>query len=56
VIQAGKCSTSLLQRKFRIGYGRAARLQDILEDRGVIGPADGSKPRAVLIKDGSAGR
>ena len=50
VLEAGKCSTSLLQRKFRIGYGRAARLMDILEERGVIGPADGSKPREVFIK------
>lgn len=54
VIQAGKASTSLLQRKFRVGYGRAARLIDMLEERGVVGPADGSKPRDVLIKGGSA--
>ncbi len=48
VIEAGKASTSFLQRRLRIGYSRAARLIDILEDRGVIGPADGAKPRAVL--------
>lgn len=48
VIAAGKASTSWLQRKFRIGYSRAARLMDMLEDRGVIGPPDGSKPREVL--------
>lgn len=48
VIHAGKASTSYLQRKLRIGYSRAARLMDILEDRGVIGPADGSKPREIL--------
>ncbi len=49
VIKAGKASTSYLQRKLRIGYSRAARLIDMLEERGVIGPADGSKPREVLI-------
>lgn len=48
VIAAGKASTSWLQRKFRIGYSRAARLMDILEERGVIGPQDGAKPRQVL--------
>jgi len=49
VIQAGKASTSYLQRKLRVGYSRAARLMDILEERGVIGPANGSKPREVLV-------
>lgn len=48
VVEAGKASTSYLQRKLRIGYSRAARLMDILEERGVIGPQDGSKPRSVL--------
>jgi S-DNA-T family DNA segregation ATPase FtsK/SpoIIIE len=48
VMQSGKASTSYLQRKLRIGYSRAARLMDVLEERGVIGPADGSKPREVL--------
>ena len=48
VISAGKASTSYLQRKLRIGYSRAARLMDILEEKSVIGPADGSKPRMVL--------
>ncbi len=48
VIAAGKASTSYLQRKLRIGYSRAARLIDILEERGVIGPAEGSRPREVL--------
>jgi len=51
VIEAGKASTSYLQRKLRIGYSRAARLMDILEDRGVIGPADGSKAREIISDD-----
>ncbi len=50
VIQAGKASSSYLQRRLRIGYARAARLIDILEERGVVGPPDGSKPRDVLIR------
>ncbi|MFZ2253410.1 MAG: DNA translocase FtsK 4TM domain-containing protein [Minisyncoccia bacterium] len=48
VLRAGKASTSYIQRKFRIGYSRAAGLMDTLEERGVIGPADGSKPRLVI--------
>lgn len=50
VIQTGKASTSYLQRKLRIGYARAARLIDILEEKGVISGGDGAKPREVLIK------
>lgn len=53
VMQAGKASTSYLQRKLRIGYARAARLMDILEERGVIGAADGARPRDVLNHGGS---
>ena len=49
VMEAGKASTSYLQRKLRIGYSRAARLMDILEEQGVIGPADGARPREILI-------
>ncbi len=48
VVEAGKASTSYLQRRLRVGYSRAARLIDMLEERGVIGPGEGSKPRQVL--------
>ena len=50
VITSGKASASLLQRRFKIGYNRAARLVDLLEERGIIGPQNGSKPREVLVK------
>ena len=50
VIQTGKASTSFLQRKLRIGYARAARLIDILEEKQVVGAGEGAKPRDVLIK------
>jgi S-DNA-T family DNA segregation ATPase FtsK/SpoIIIE len=57
VIEAKKASTSYLQRKFRIGYSRAARLMDILEQKGVVGPADGARPREVLVgKEQSSGQ
>lgn len=51
VIQTQKASTSLLQRRFQIGYNRAARIIEALEENGVIGPAKGSKPREVYIQD-----
>jgi S-DNA-T family DNA segregation ATPase FtsK/SpoIIIE len=44
-----KASTSLLQRRLRIGYGRAARIMDILEERGIVGPSKGAEPRDILI-------
>ncbi len=53
VEEAGRASTSYLQRKLKIGYSRAARLMDVLEAKGVIGPADGSKPREVLSANGA---
>ena len=49
--EAGKASASLLQRRLRIGYARAARLLDIMEDKGIIGPANGAKPREVYVDD-----
>jgi S-DNA-T family DNA segregation ATPase FtsK/SpoIIIE len=55
VIEAGKASTSYLQRKLGVGYARAARLIDILEERGVIGPGSGAKPREILIGGGGSG-
>lgn len=49
IIQAGKASASLLQRRLKVGYARAARLLDLLEDQGLIGPADGAKPRELYL-------
>src|SRR6185295_5434941 len=49
VIEMGKASTSVLQRRLRIGYGRAAAILDAMERGGIIGPPDGTKPRAVLV-------
>jgi S-DNA-T family DNA segregation ATPase FtsK/SpoIIIE len=49
VVKNRKASTSVLQRRFRIGYGRAARLMDILEEEGIIGQSIGSRPRDVLV-------
>jgi S-DNA-T family DNA segregation ATPase FtsK/SpoIIIE len=52
VVESGKASTSFLQRRLGLGYARAARMMDILEERGVVGPGSGAKPREVLMKPG----
>jgi S-DNA-T family DNA segregation ATPase FtsK/SpoIIIE len=49
VIENHKASTSLLQRRLRVGYGRAARLIETMEEQGIVGQADGSRPREVLV-------
>ena len=57
VVETGKASTSFLQRKLKVGYGRAARLLDILEEKGVVGPQEGTKAREVLLPtDASLGQ
>ena len=50
VVENQKASASFLQRRFKLGYNRAARIIDLLEERGIIGPQNGSKPREVLVK------
>ena len=54
VINSKKASASLLQRRLGVGYARAARLLDILEERGIVGPAEGAKPREILVSDSDA--
>ena len=51
VVAAGQASVSMLQRRFRIGYNRAARIIDMMEERQIVGPQDGSRPRQVLITE-----
>ena len=53
--RAGKASASLLQRHLKVGYARAARILDILEGQGFIGPSDGAKPREILMRQDEAG-
>ena len=48
-VESGKISTSLIQRKLSLGYGRAAKLIDVMERRGIVGKPEGQKPRSVLI-------
>lgn len=50
ILETGKASTSFLQRRLGLGYARAARMMDLLEKRGIIGPGEGAKPREILIK------
>ncbi|MFH0952654.1 MAG: DNA translocase FtsK 4TM domain-containing protein [Patescibacteria group bacterium] len=54
IMNAGKASASLLQRRLRIGYARAARILDLLEERGIIGPGEGAKPREILVSGPAA--
>ncbi len=54
-IEAGKISTSHLQRRLKLGYARAARIMDLLEERGIVSPQEGAKPREVLIKKNELG-
>jgi len=51
ILESGKASTSYLQRRMRIGYARAARLIDILEDMGIVGPGEGAKPREIMVDE-----
>lgn len=55
IVRAGKASASLLQRRLKVGYARAARLLDLLEEEGFIGPGDGAKPREILKADFTKG-
>ena len=49
VVNNGQASTSMLQRRFRIGYTRAARIVEMMEERGIVGPLNGAKPRELLV-------
>ena len=56
VLETGQASVSMLQRRLKLGYSRAARLVDQMEERGIVGPFEGSKPRQLLIDQGASGR
>lgn len=56
VLESGKASTSYLQRRLRLGYARAARVMDLMEQAGVIGPGSGAKPREILVDEWPSGR
>ena len=56
IIEAGKASASYLQRRLKIGYARAARLLDMLEENGIIGPGEGAKPREILVRKDEVGQ
>ena len=51
VAEAGQASISMVQRRLRIGYNRAARIIEMMEKQGVVGPADGAKPREVIVRN-----
>jgi len=55
ILQAGKASTSYLQRRLKVGYARAARLMDLLEEAGIVGPGEGAKPREILVTEREVG-
>ena len=51
VVETGQASVSLLQRRMRLGYGRAARILDMMEQEGIVGPIRGAKPREVFLRE-----
>jgi len=55
VTETGQASISMVQRRLRVGYNRAARMIEIMEKEGIVGPADGSRPREVLVRSSYSG-